>query len=354
MSRAEAAFDTVNPVHGPAIRWMAMFATLVALTATGLVLGVDATTMAFIYQIAVIFLALWAGLPIAVGAAVVAGASYNYFFIPPLHTFHVDDPKDWTALAVFVISAVIVSRIVVAGQERAAEAERRRVETEASAHIDHLRESDAFKTSLLRAVSHDLTTPLTTIRIQTAALRRHGDDEQLARAIDSIESEVLRLNRRIDNLLTMARLESGRLVVHAEPTPAADVFRLLREHLPAVFASRPVTVRVSESCPDAYVDPSLLLEVLVNLAENAHRAAPPQTELELSAEAEGGCVRIEVSDRGPGLPEDTDVARRGLGLEIARALTAASGGTLTLDEREGGGTVARVSLPAARPTGESA
>lgn len=351
MSRDEAAFDTVIPVH--AARWMAMLAILVALTASGLVLGVDGTTMAFIYQIAVIFLALWAGLPIAVAAAVLAGGSYNYFFIPPLRTFHVDNPQHWTALAVFVISAVIVSRIVVAGREKAADAERRRVEAEASAHIDHLRESDAFKTSLLRAVSHDLTTPLTTIRIQTAALRRQDHDEQLARAIDSIESEVLRLNRRIDNLLTMARLESGRLVLHAEPTPAADAFRLVREHLPAVFAARRVMVHVGESCPDVQADPSLLLEVLVNLVENAHRAAPPQTELELSAEADGADVRIEVCDRGPGLPHDTDVARRGLGLEIARALTAASGGTLVLAEREGGGTVARVQLPAARPLGET-
>lgn len=330
-----------------------MLAILVALTASGLMVGVDGTTMAFIYQIAVIFLALWAGLPIAVGAAVLAGASYNYFFIPPLRTFHIDDPQDWTALAVFVISAVIVSRIVVAGQEKAADAERRRVEAEAGAHIDHLRESDAFKTSLLRAVSHDLSTPLTTIRIQTAALRRQAHDEHLGHAIDSIESEVLRLNRRIDNLLTMARLESGRLVLHAEPTPAADAFRLVREHLPAVFATRPVTVHVGESCPDVQADPSLLLEVLVNLVENAHRAAPPQTELELSAVADGSRVRIEVCDRGPGLPPDTDVARRGLGLEIARALTAASGGTLTLAERDGGGTVASVQLPAAEPLGET-
>lgn len=347
MSRDEAAFDTVTGVQ--ALRWMVMLVILVILTASGVVVGVDALTMAFIYQIAVIFLALWAGLAVAIGAAVLAAGSCNYFFIPPLHTFHIDDPQNWTALAVFVISALVVSRIVVAGQEKAAEAERRRVEAEASAHIDHLRESDAFKTSLLRAVSHDLTTPLTTIRIQTAALRRQVRDEQLAHAIDSIESEVLRLNRRIDNLLTMARLESGRLVLHAEPTPVADAFRLVREHLPSVFATRPVTVHVSESCPDVHVDPSLLLEVLVNLVENAHRAAPPQTGLELLAEADGDRVRIEVCDRGPGLPRDTDVARRGLGLEIARVLTAASSGTLTLSERPGGGTVASIELPAARP-----
>lgn len=304
--------------------------------------------MAFIYQIAVIVLAMWAGLKVAVVASVLAAAGYNFFFIPPLHTFHVDDPRDWTTLLVFGLSAVIVSRIVVAGREQAAEAERRRVEADARAHIDHLRQSDAFKTSLLRAVSHDLTTPLTTIRIQTAALRRHSaNDPGLTALVDSIEGETARLYRRIDNLLTMARLEAGRFTPHPEPTPAADLFHSVRESLPSLFASRPVNVSVDAECPDVYVDPSLALEILVNLAENAHRAAPPDSALELAAGSEGKNVWIEVRDHGPGMPRDSDVARRGLGLEIARQLAAASDGTLALTDREGGGTIARVCLPAA-------
>jgi two-component system sensor histidine kinase KdpD len=325
-----------------------MLLTVAGLTGAGTVLRLDATTMAFIYQIAVIVLAMWAGLKVAVAASVLAAAGYNFFFIPPLHTFHVDDPRDWTALLVFVISAVIVSRIVVAGREQAADAERRRVEAEANAHIDHLRQSDAFKTSLLRAVSHDLTTPLTTIRIHTAALRRHTtNDPGLAALADSIEGETSRLYRRIDNLLTMARLEAGRFTPHPEPTPPADLFHALRESLPSLFASRSVTVAVDADCPDLFVDPSLALEILVNLAENAHRAAPAGAAIELAAGADGPNVRIEVRDSGPGMPRDSDVARRGLGLEIARQLATASEGTLVFADREGGGTIARVCFPAA-------
>jgi K+-sensing histidine kinase KdpD len=336
----------LSAVH-PAIRWLAMFATILALTGAGSLLRIDGTTMAFVYQIAVIVLAMWAGLNAAIAASVLAAVSYNYFFIPPVRTFHVDDPRHWTALAVFVISAVIVSRIVLAGREQAADAERRRVEAEASAHIDHLRQSDAFKTSLLRAVSHDLTTPLTTIRIQTSALRRQAaHDPALVESIESIERETSRLHRRIDNLLTMARLEAGRFTPHVEPTPAADVFHAVRESLPAVFAAREVELTVDPACPDLEVDPSLALEMLVNLVENAHRASPPATPLALVADAHGDTVRIEVRDRGPGVPPDSDVARRGLGLEIVRALAAASNGALSLLEREGGGTIARLTLPA--------
>ena len=324
-----------------------MIATIIVLTAAGVLLRLDGTTMAFVYQIAVIFLAMWAGLQVTIAASIVAAMSYDYYFIPPLGTFHVEDPRHWTALAVFVLSAVIVSRIVLAGREQAAAAERRRVEAEADAHLDHLRQSDAFKTSLLRAVSHDLTTPLTTIQIQTAALRRHaGDDGPFAQAIESIETEASRLHRRIGNLLTMARLEAGRFTPHVEPTPPADVFRAVRESLPSVFGSRQVQVFVEASCPDLQVDPSLALEMLVNLVENAHRSAPPTTPLELTAEPDGVNVRIEVRDRGPGMPPDSDVARRGLGLEIVRALAAASGGSLTFSDRAGGGTAARLVLPA--------
>jgi two-component system sensor histidine kinase KdpD len=108
-----------------------------------------------------------------------------------------------------------------------------------------------------------------------------------------------------------------------------------------------VTISVARECPDAYVDPSLVLEIVVNLVENAHRASSPGAALELSAQCVDGRVQLEVLDRGPGIPPDADVAQRGLGLEIARGLTAASNGAFTLVNRPGGGAAARVDLPAA-------
>ena len=134
--------------------------------------------------------------------------------------------------------------------------------------------------------------------------------------------------------------------------PAARI-RAARENLPLVFAARPVTVHVDADCPDANVDPSLALEILVNLLENAHRVSPPGAPVELVARRhplDGDKIRIEILDRGPGLPpglEMSDVAQRGLGLEIARSLTEANGGTLGLVPRSGGGTIARVDFPAA-------
>jgi two-component system sensor histidine kinase KdpD len=234
---------------------------------------------------------------------------------------------------------------------------------EENAHIHALRESEALKTSLLRAISHDLTTPITAITIRTESVRRRAaGDPDLLSDIGAIAEETARLRRRIDNLLAMARLEAGKARPRREPTPPADLFRAVRENLPLVFNARPVTVHVEPDCPDAFVDPSLALEILVNLVENAHRVSPPGTPIELIARRhpmDADKLRIEVLDRGPGLPpgvadangniatETSDVAQRGLGLEIARSLAAANGGSIGLAPRPGGGTMARVDLPAA-------
>jgi signal transduction histidine kinase len=151
----------------------------------------------------------------------------------------------------------------------------------------------------------------------------------------------------------MARLEAGKAKPHREPTPPADLFRAVRDNLPLVFEARPVSVRVSGDCPDANVDPSLALEILVNLIENAHRVSPAGAPLELTARThpdDAGRVRIEVLDRGPGVPAGvatSDVAQRGLGLEIARSLAAANEGSIDLQPRDGGGTVAQLDVPAA-------
>ena len=246
-----------------------------------------------------------------------------------------------------------------------------------NAHLEALRQSEALKTSLLRAVSHDLRSPLTAIGLSIESLKRFlpvaGPSLD---ALHDLERESSRLARRIDNLLALARLESGRSVPNPEPSPPADLFRAAREGLPLVLDSHPVHVSVSADCPDVLADPSLAVEILIHLVENAARAAPAGSPLELTATrhpVDPGSVRLEVADGGPGIadagevpkvrgrggPEDprgepSDTARRGLGLEIARGLAAANRGRVVHLPRPGGGTIARVDLPAAPDAGEGA
>jgi len=272
---------------------------------------------------------------------------FNFFFFPPLYTLTLADPANWFALAAFLIASVTVNRLVVAARVQAENAERRRAELEI---LYGIRESDALKTSLLRAISHDLTTPITAITIRTESLKRHAAaNAELRDDVTAIAEETSRLRRRIDNLLSMARLEAGKAKPHREPTPPADLIRMVRENLPLVFAARPVVVHVDAECPDANVDPSLALEILVNLIENAHRVSPRDTPIEVTARrhpTDPAAIRIEILDRGPGVPPAVTDAG-GLGLEIARSLAALNGGSVGLAPRAGGGSVAHVDLPAA-------
>jgi K+-sensing histidine kinase KdpD len=353
---------------------IALFGTA-AVTAVGKAMRLNPNTVGFVFLMVVLVSSIRGGLLVGTVASIVATLCYNYFFFPPLYTFTIHEPSNWVALAAFLVTSVTVSRLVIVARIQAGRAEQRRNELETlyverekfiedNAHLEALRESETLKTSLLRAISHDLTTPLTAITIHTESLRRKADvDAELREAVAGISGETGRLRRRIDNLLSMARLEAGKTKPRREPTPPADLFHAVRENLPLVFQSRPVSVQVEEDCPDANVDPSLALEILVNLIENAHRVSRPDAPLDLRARphpVDPLLVRIEVLDRGPGLPSGvadadgnllagatTDVAQRGLGLEIARSLALANGGTIGITPREGGGTIARLDVPAA-------
>jgi len=223
------------------------------------------------------------------------------------------------------------------------------------AHVEALRESEELKTALLRAVSHDLSTPLTAIGFQVGALRRKlgGNVEALA-TVGELEVEASRLHRRIEDLLALAQLEAGTVVPRPEPVPPADLFRSARESLSLVRRSFNVTVEAD--CPEVFADPSLALEIVVNLLENADRASwDGAAPIELHAGAIEGKVRLGVLDRGRGLEglepgwtiDARDVTPRGLGLEIAQRFAAASGGAVKLEARSGGGVAAWVLLPAA-------
>src|SRR4051795_10401520 len=327
----------------PPRSWPAAFGALAAVTAAGHAIHLNPSTVGFAYLIVVLLISVWGGLLMGTVSSVVATLCYNFFFFPPLYTFTIEQPANWFALAAFLVASVTVTRLVVAARIQAEKAEQRGRELETlyaererfmeeNAHVQALRESESLKTSLLRAISHDLTTPITAVIIRTESIRRRaGTDSELLDDAGAIAEETARLRRRIDNLLSMARLEAGKAKPHREPTPPADLFRATRENLPIVFSARPpappppppdlfraprenlpivfsarpITVHVDPDCPDANVDPSLALEILVNLVENAHRVSPAGAAIELVAHRhplDPGKLRIEILDRGPGLP----------------------------------------------------
>ncbi len=266
------------------------------------------------------------------------------------------------ASGVLVIRGTRAERnaLASAGRLVALAVERERFLAE-SAHLDALKESDALKTSLLRAVSHDLRTPITSIRLGLDRLKRSPG---AAGIVEDVARETETLSRRIDNLLAMARLDAGTFVPRPEPTPAADLFRATLDALPLALAGRTVDVSVAQETPDLLVDPALAVEILANLLENASRAAPSGA-LALAAEPsprDAARVRLDVLDRGPGVSPAVkraaavavpgDAGRAGLGLAICQALARAMGGSIALLDRPDGGTIARLEVPAAATSGD--
>jgi K+-sensing histidine kinase KdpD len=312
--------DTIPPVR--IVLGLVGAVLLIGLvTFVALAVGANATTVGFAYLILILGISIFSGLTVGLLSSIAATACFNYYFLPPVRTWVIADPANWVALISFFVASVVSSRLVVRARTQEANAEARR--------------------ALLRAVSHDLSTPLTAIGLQVERLQRHLDPQ----TVTELAEQTDRLRRRIENLLAMARFDAGTFVPRPEPTPPADLFRAVREHLPLVTN---LHIAVSDDCPDVYADPSLALEVLVNLVENAHRASPRGSVIELLAQPAGRRVRLEVLDRGSGIAgTESETGRRGLGLEIAKNFAAANGGAVSLTSRPGGGAMACVDLPAA-------
>ena len=237
--------------------------------------------------------------------------------------------------------------------------ERMRLAAEAE-HAMALREADRLKDALLASVSHDLRTPLTTIKAMAHDLRTLGDERS-----EIIEQEADRLNRFVADLLDLSRLNAGALRVHVELNAVDDLLGALVQRVEASLGGKQLVVRLEPG--DALLfgrfDFVQALRALANLVENAKKYDRSDAPIEVMAERHGAEIAIRVADRGPGVPE-ADQARlfepfqradgsprdgrgAGLGLSIARRVAEAQGGRLAYVPREGGGSVFTLFLPVA-------
>jgi two-component system sensor histidine kinase KdpD len=225
-------------------------------------------------------------------------------------------------------------------------------------HADALREAARVKDAVLASVSHDLRTPLTTIKAMAHDLAAGGDERAHA-----IEEEADRLGAFVADLLDMSRLGSGSPSLAIEPNEAEDLIGAVLRRVAGTTQGREIRASFGEG--EAFLfgrfDFSETLRAMVNLVENALKYSPAATPIDLSARREGTWLTFSVSDRGPGVPEaerdrifepfyrppgvPPDVRGAGLGLSIARAVAQAQGGSLDYAPREGGGSTFVLRVP---------
>ncbi|MCI0627991.1 MAG: ATP-binding protein [Acidobacteria bacterium] len=228
-----------------------------------------------------------------------------------------------------------------------------------------LRQSDQLKSALLASVSHDLRTPLTSMRAAVDNLLESSldwDREALHEFHLIISEEVSRLTRLVQNLLEMARIEAGELRPVREWGSVPEIFSNVLERCAAEVSNHRVQIECAENLPMIKVDFRLLASVLANLVENAAHYSPARSEIVLRGEVDSSTLKITVHDHGPGIPADElprvfdkfyrgssrSVNRRegtGMGLAIARGIVEAHGGKIWAESTPRSGTIFSFSLP---------
>ena len=315
----------------------------------------------------------WLGLALAC----VSFLLIDFFFQFPYDLLTVAKPLDWVILMAFLVTSIVATQLLVRARTEAAQArsradevatlsaEREHLIAEAE-HANALREADRMKDIVLASVSHDLRTPLTTIRALAQDLAMRGDENAAI-----IEHQAERLSRFVGDLLDLSRLKGNAFTVTPELNTAEDLIGAAMRQVAGLLNGRSIVPRVNTE------EPALLgrfdfvqsLRILNNLLDNALRYSPSGSPVELGVDRDDGVLLFTVADRGPGIvPAERDRVFEpffrgaestpdsngvGLGLSIARRLAEIQGGSLRYEPRPGGGSVFILRLPAAELLAES-
>jgi two-component system sensor histidine kinase KdpD len=248
-----------------------------------------------------------------------------------------------------------------AGQLAAAR-ERERLRLAAAAASERMKANE-LRVALLAAVGHDLRTPLASIKAAATSLRSEGavwEPESEKTLLETIESEVDRLDALVADLLDMSRLQTGAYSIVVEQVPLDEVVASATQGVERRGCS--LEFDVSGELPKVLGDRALLERAIANIIDNALRYSPPEESVRIEAGQVGPRVDLRVVDRGPGISlEDRERVLRpfqdlgaeagvrvGLGLPVAREFIEAMGAELFIEDTPGGGTTIVVSLPSAR------
>lgn len=258
-------------------------------------------------------------------------------------------------------AALVIARDVTQSREMELELIKRNALLEEANR--RLSELDRLKTELVGIVGHELRSPLTVINSYASALKDHWDRMEEGRkleCIDHVLGECDRLNRMVENVLDMSRIEAEQLFLNRRKGELVAFLEDITGTMSVAHGARPIHLVTSMRRLEMEADWDKIRQVLINLLDNAFRFSPPDGQVIVTGDVQDGTAVIKVKDRGPGIPPENrdrlfDKFTRiraegmegglGLGLYIVRTYVEAHGGRVWIEDEEGMGAVVAFSLP---------
>ena len=289
--------------------------------------------------------------------AVLSALVWNFIFIPPQFTLHIDKPQDVFMFVLFFVVALSMGHLISRLRAREDALERHHLEREAllaeKHRADLLAESERLHRTLLDSVSHELKTPIAIIR---TALDGLGEGNPYAA---EIETATRRLQRIVDSFLEMTRVESEALTPKPDWCEIGDVLHAATAPIGQELSGHPLQITGADEMPLLRLDSRLLAQALGNVLHNATAHSPPGGAIDIHTALESGTLVMTVRDHGPGLtPEATArvfqkfyrapgarAGGTGLGLPIARGLVRALKGNMEAGNHPEGGALFTLRLP---------
>ncbi|HEX7999531.1 MAG TPA: DUF4118 domain-containing protein [Pyrinomonadaceae bacterium] len=351
---------------------------------------INSTTVALGLLLVVLLVAAGWGARPAVLASLLGVVCFNLFYLPPVGRLSIEEPDNWVALFAFLVTAVTAGQLWARAKRQAQEAEsgRREIERlyaelqeafERASQAKALEQSERLKSALLDAVTHDLRTPLTSIKASVTTLlddpRSKGDGEETGaldeegqrEMLEVIDEETDRLNHFIEGLMELARIEAGEMHLRRRWGSIEEIITAALERAAPLTRGHQIQVRLDDGLPPVRVDDRAVAEVVYTLVDNAAKYSPLGTNINVEAQStDERTFQLSVEDEGPGVPlelrervfdkfframRDGDSGRHqpsgsGMGLAIARGIVEAHGGRIWIEETLGRiGSRVVISLP---------
>jgi two-component system sensor histidine kinase KdpD len=359
-----ALYMRVTMIHKsrpPVIRYAITLAIcgLVSVICLPLLSYLDLANIIMLYLLAVVLIAVYLGRGPAVLAAFVCVALFDFLFVQPRFSFSVHDGQYLVTFMVMLVVALLIGHLVNQMQEQVEVI--RQQEQQAKELI-----TERLRSSILSALSHGIRTPLTVLCGLADTLKLTNPDlsDQTHETVESMRMQALRLHGMVDNLLEMARLQSGNVNLRKEWQPLEEVIGASIHGLSVPLSTHPVTVSIAEDAPLLNIDSVLMERVFCNILENACKYSPENSAINIKVVLDKGNARVTVHNEGSCFPIDSAdsllnmfergrqeaaLSGFGIGLAICRSIVDVHGGKMQIFNHPKGGACVSFTLPIGMP-----